>query len=68
MKKKKKWGNSYLAVNVKHWDCAYCGLALKDRKVFEITLINGNPLPYILCTPFCEKMMVKKIELRHRND
>lgn len=66
-RKKKRWGNSFLAINAKHWECSYCGHDIKDSKWFEITMINGNPLPYILCSPFCERLMVKKLELKHRD-
>lgn len=66
-KRKRRWGNSVLAINCKHWECSYCGHDLHGGKPFEITMINGNPLPYIFCLPFCEKMMVKKLELKHRD-
>lgn len=66
-RRRRHWGNSVLAFNLKHWECGYCGHDIKDRKPFEITMVNGNPLPFIFCSPFCERLMVKKLELKHRD-
>ena len=60
-----KFGNSLLAYNYKFWSCTYCGLPLKNGVPFEMAYINGNPLPYVLCTPTCEKLQLKKIEMAH---
>ena len=59
------WGNSFLFVNVKFWKCDYCGLLIKDKKKFCVVMINGNPQPYVLCTPLCLKLQVMKIEATH---
>ncbi len=61
-KKPKKWGNSFLFINLKFWACAYCGKQIKNRTPFSIVLINSNPAPYILCSAFCFKILVMKLE------
>lgn len=61
----KKWGNSVLAFNYKNWNCSYCGLPIKNATPFEIAFINGNPIPYVLCTRMCEKAQLIKIEMTH---
>ncbi len=69
MAKRKKntepWGNSFLAENFRNWECSYCGNRLADGKRFKILKINGNALPSTFCSQFCEKLQIKKYELRH---
>lgn len=62
----KKWGNSLVFINLKHWTCAYCGRPIKDNTPFSITLINGNPIPFILCSALCLKIHVMKLEAQRQ--
>lgn len=59
------WGNSILARNVKFWTCSYCGILIKDDTPFEITLINGNPVPFILDSEVCLRLQILKLEAQH---
>lgn len=59
---KKRWGNSSLAINYRNWKCWYCGLPIKDGAQFMILKIDGNATPYDLCSQFCEKMSIIKVE------
>jgi hypothetical protein len=54
-----------LFLNVKYWNCAYCGKLIKDNKRFSIVAIDGNPSPYILCSKSCFKILVVKLEAGH---
>lgn len=59
----KAWGNSNLAFNYKNWVCSYCGLPLKNGIHFEMALINSNPIPYVFCSPTCEKGQLIKLDM-----
>jgi len=63
----RKWGNSLLWINLKFWKCAYCGILIKDRKPFSVTLIDANPDPFILCSPQCFKILVIKLEAQRHD-
>ncbi len=58
----KPWGNSILHINLKYWQCAYCGKLIRDEAPFSVVLINSNPSPYILCSRNCFKILVIKLE------
>jgi hypothetical protein len=64
VKKALRWGNSVLFLNVKRWKCDYCGLLIKDDTKFCVTLIDGNPEPFILCSKQCLRIYVEKLEAK----
>ncbi len=57
-----KFGNSILAINARFWTCSYCGHLIKDKKPFDIVRVDFVSMPLILCSPYCLRIQIKRME------